>query len=34
MLPHGLNHNIYSPLETTEEIESMEKMKLDLFGER
>jgi glycosyltransferase involved in cell wall biosynthesis len=31
-LPHGLNHNIYRPLETTEEIEAMDKMKLDLFG--
>ena len=31
-VPHGLNHKIYRPLETTEEIEAMEKMKLDLFG--
>ena len=31
-IPHGLNHKIYRPLETTEEIEAMEKMKLDLFG--
>ena len=31
-VPHGLNHNIYRPLETTEEIDAMEKMKLDLFG--
>ena len=31
-LPHGLNHNIYRPLETTEELDAMEKMKLDLFG--
>jgi glycosyltransferase involved in cell wall biosynthesis len=31
-LPHGLNHNIYRPLETTEEIDAIEKMKLDLFG--
>ena len=31
-LPHGLNHKIYRPLKTTEEIEAMEKMKLDLFG--
>ena len=31
-VPHGLNHNIYRPLETTEEVEAIEKMKLDLFG--
>ena len=31
-VPHGLNHKIYRPLETTEEVEAMEKMKLDLFG--
>ena len=31
-VPHGLNHKIYRPLETTEEIKAMEKMKLDLFG--
>ena len=31
-IPHGLNHKIYHPLETTEEIEAIEKMKLDLFG--
>ena len=31
-LPHGLNHNIYRPLETTEEINAMEKMKFELFG--
>ncbi len=31
-LPHGLNHKIYRPLETTEEIEAIDKMKLDLFG--
>ena len=31
-IPHGLNHKIYRPLETTEEIEAMDKMKLDLFG--
>ena len=31
-IPHGLNHKIYRPLETTEEIEAMEKMKRDLFG--
>ena len=32
-LPHGLNHNIYRPLETTEEIEAMHKMKKHIFGE-
>jgi glycosyltransferase involved in cell wall biosynthesis len=31
-VPHGLNHKIYRPLETTEEIDAMEKIKLDLFG--
>ena len=31
-VPHGLNHKIYRPLETTEELDAMEKMKLDLFG--
>jgi glycosyltransferase involved in cell wall biosynthesis len=31
-LPHGLNHNIYRPLETTEEIDKIEKMKYSLFG--
>ena len=31
-LPHGLNHNIYRPLETTEELDKVEKMKMDLFG--
>jgi glycosyltransferase involved in cell wall biosynthesis len=31
-LPHGLNHNIYRPLETTEEINAIEKMKFELFG--
>jgi glycosyltransferase involved in cell wall biosynthesis len=31
-IPHGLNHKIYRPLETTEELEAVEKMKLDLFG--
>ena len=31
-LPHGLNHKVYRPLETTEELDAMEKMKLDLFG--
>ena len=31
-LPHGLNHNIYRPLETTEEVDAMEKMKFKLFG--
>ena len=31
-LPHGLNHNIYRPLETTEELDEVEKMKFELFG--
>jgi glycosyltransferase involved in cell wall biosynthesis len=31
-VPHGLNHNIYRPLNTTEEIDSIEKMKMNLFG--
>ena len=31
-LPHGLNHNIYRPLETTEELDKIEKMKFELFG--
>jgi glycosyltransferase involved in cell wall biosynthesis len=31
-LPHGLNHNIYRPLETTEELDTVEKMKYNLFG--
>ena len=31
-LPHGLNHKIYRPLETTEELDKIEKMKIDLFG--
>ena len=31
-LPHGLNHNIYRPLKTAEELGKMEKMKHDLFG--
>ena len=31
-LPHGLSHRIYRPLETTEEVDAMEKMKLDIFG--
>ena len=31
-LPHGLNHKIYRPLETTEELDEIEKMKTDLFG--
>jgi glycosyltransferase involved in cell wall biosynthesis len=31
-LPHGLNHNIYRPLETTEEIDAMEKIKMEMFG--
>ena len=32
-VPHGLNHNIYRPLETTEELDSIEKMKKDMLGE-
>jgi len=31
-IPHGLNHNIYRPLETTEELDAVEKMKFELFG--
>ncbi len=31
-IPHGLNHNIYRPLETTEELDAMKKMKSSLFG--
>ncbi len=31
-LPHGLNHNIYRPLETTEEVNAMEKIKMEMFG--
>jgi glycosyltransferase involved in cell wall biosynthesis len=31
-LPHGLNHKVYRPLKTTEELGEIEKMKLDLFG--
>lgn len=31
-VPHGLNHKIYRPLETTEELDKMEKMKTELFG--
>ena len=31
-VPHGLNHKIYRPLETTEDIDAMEKMKLEMFG--
>ena len=31
-VPHGLNHKIYRPLETTEEIESVEKMKEHFFN--
>ena len=31
-VPHGLNHKIYRPLETTEEIDGVEKMKERLFG--
>ena len=31
-IPHGLNSNIYRPLETTEDLDEVEKMKLELFG--
>ena len=31
-LPHGLNHKVYRPLETTEELDEIEKIKLELFG--
>ena len=31
-VPHGLNHKIYRSLETTEDIDAMEKMKLEMFG--
>ena len=31
-LPHGLNHKIYRPSETTEKLDKVEKMKIDLFG--
>ena len=31
-VPHGLNHKIYRPLETTEEVEALEKMKTNFFG--
>ena len=31
-IPHGLNHKIYRPLSTTEELDSIEKMKINLFG--
>ena len=31
-IPHGLNHKTYRPLETTEEIDAMERMKIELFG--
>ena len=31
-LPHGLNHKIYHPLESTEELEQVDKMKYKLFG--
>ena len=30
-VPHGLNHKIYRPLETTEELDKMEEMKYKLF---
>ena len=31
-IPHGLNHKVYRPLETTEELDAMEKIKSELFG--
>ena len=31
-VPHGLSDKFYRPLSTTEELDSMDKMKLDLFG--
>ena len=31
-LPHGLNHNIYRPLETTEELDAVDKVKMEIFG--
>tara|TARA_R110002020_G_scaffold372936_1_gene584332 strand:+ start:152 stop:1597 length:1446 start_codon:yes stop_codon:yes gene_type:complete len=31
-IPHGLNHKIYRPLKTTEELDKMEEMKYKLFG--
>ncbi len=31
-IPHGLDHKVYRPLESTEELDAVEKMKLDLFG--
>ena len=31
-IPHGLNHSIYRPLKTSEEIKSVEEMKTKLFG--
>ena len=31
-VPHGLNHKIYRPLESTEELEQVDKMKYKLFG--
>lgn len=31
-VPHGLNHKLYYPFETTEDLDKVEKMKLDFFG--
>lgn len=31
-LPHGLNHKIYRPLETTEELKEVNNVKSELFG--
>ena len=31
-LPHGLNHNIYRPLEPTEELDAVDKVKMEIFG--
>ena len=31
-IPHGLDHKVYRPLESTEELDAVEKMKLDLLG--
>ena len=31
-VPHGLNHKIYRPLSSTEELDKMEEMKYKIFG--
>lgn len=31
-LPHGLNHEVYRPLETTEELNKLEEVKSEIFG--